>query len=94
MRFTKANCGQESQWPYTDCGPAVTGMFASCTGHESRVRDTNRDPRVLSHESRLMAAYGLHVVSGFESDIPKSTLCQIPKTRGRIKLNTVAQHSN
>ena len=30
VRFTKANCGQESQWPYTDCGPAVTGMFASC----------------------------------------------------------------
>ena len=29
VRFTKANCGQESQWPYTDCGPAVTGMFAS-----------------------------------------------------------------
>ena len=32
VRFTKANCGQESQWPYTDCGPAVTGMFASCVG--------------------------------------------------------------
>ena len=31
VRFTKANCGQESQWPYTDCGPAVTGMFASCS---------------------------------------------------------------
>ena len=30
VRFTKANCGQESQWPYTDCGPAVTGMFTSC----------------------------------------------------------------
>ena len=29
VRFTKANCGQESQWPCTDCGPAVTGMFAS-----------------------------------------------------------------
>ena len=29
VRFTKANCGQESQWPYTDCGPAVTGMFTS-----------------------------------------------------------------
>ena len=29
VRFTKANCGQESQWPYTDCGPAVTGMFSS-----------------------------------------------------------------
>ena len=28
VRFTKVNCGQESQWPYTDCGPAVTGMFA------------------------------------------------------------------
>ena len=32
VRFTKANCGQESQWPYTDCGPAVTGMFASWVG--------------------------------------------------------------
>ena len=31
VRFTKANRGQESQWPYTDCGPAVTGMFASWT---------------------------------------------------------------
>ena len=30
VRFTKANRGQESQWPYTDCGPAVTGMFPSC----------------------------------------------------------------
>ena len=29
VRFTKANCGQESQWSYTDCGPAVTGMFTS-----------------------------------------------------------------
>ena len=41
-------------WPYS-------------RGHESRVRDTNRVPHFLSHESRPMTTYGLHTAYGLHN---------------------------
>ena len=46
VRFTKANCGQESQWPYTDCGPAVTGMFASWNNAKLNIKFTVSPPLI------------------------------------------------
>ena len=58
VRFTKANCGQESQWPYTDCGPAVTGMFASWWQNGVKKTITNLNSRSIKCTARVMAEHG------------------------------------
>ena len=59
VRFTKANCGQESQWLYTDCGPAVTGMFASCHNLKWLIHSNIMMPCAITHKFTKAQINGL-----------------------------------